>query len=61
MNKNLQLLSELYKFFHKQLNKEPLYGKEIAHVQLCYEELEKNLKELEKKTKKLEKQPVKKI
>jgi len=47
MEKNLILLRELYKFFHKQINKEPLYGKEISHIQLLYEELEKNLKELE--------------
>lgn len=51
MNKNIELLSELYKFFHKQLNKEQLFGKEIAHVQLCFEQLEKELKKLDKSKK----------
>ena len=61
MDKNLKLLSEIYKFFHKQLNKEPLYGKEVATIQMYFEQLEKNLKELEKMLKKLEKKPIKKL
>jgi hypothetical protein len=44
ISENQKLINEIYKYFHKLINKEMLYAKEISHIQACFEMLEKNLK-----------------